>query len=74
VRVARRVRRAGRGNGPRDNLDTAPRSDPYTKLQGPTRGVFYELYVIIGIYSRYVIAWMVAPRVGVRPKQRSEGG
>jgi putative transposase len=32
-----------------------------TKLQGPTRGVFYELYVIIDIYSRYVIAWMVAP-------------
>lgn len=32
-----------------------------TKLQGPTRGVFYELYVIIDIYSRYVVAWMVAP-------------
>jgi putative transposase len=32
-----------------------------TKLQGPGRGVFYELYVIIDIYSRYVIAWMVAP-------------
>jgi hypothetical protein len=29
VRVARPVRRAGRGNGPRDNLGTAPRSDPY---------------------------------------------
>lgn len=32
-----------------------------TKLQGPGRGVFYELYVIIDIYSRYVVAWMVAP-------------
>jgi putative transposase len=32
-----------------------------TRLQGPTRGVFYDLYVIIDIYSRYVVAWMVAP-------------
>lgn len=28
---ARPVRRAGRGNGPRDNLGTAPRPDPYNK-------------------------------------------
>jgi hypothetical protein len=28
-RHARPVRRAGRGNGPRDNLGTAPRPDPY---------------------------------------------
>jgi putative transposase len=32
-----------------------------TKLQGPTRGVYYELFVIIDIYSRYVVGWMVAP-------------
>ena len=32
-----------------------------TRLQGPTRGVFYDLYVIIDIYSRYVVSWMVAP-------------
>ena len=31
-----------------------------TKLRGPTRGVYYELFVIIDIYSRYVIAWCVA--------------
>lgn len=31
-----------------------------TKLQGPTRGTFYDLYVIIDIYSRYVVSWMVA--------------
>ena len=31
-----------------------------TKLRGPTRGVYYELFVIIDIYSRYVIAWTVA--------------
>jgi putative transposase len=32
-----------------------------TKLRGPTRGVYYELFVIIDIYSRYVIAWCIAP-------------
>lgn len=32
-----------------------------TKLRGPTRGVYYELFVIIDIYSRYVVAWCVAP-------------
>jgi putative transposase len=32
-----------------------------TKLQGPTRGVYYELFVIIDIFSRYVVGWMVAP-------------
>jgi putative transposase len=32
-----------------------------TKLQGTTRGVYYELFVIIDIYSRYVVAWMVSP-------------
>ncbi len=31
-----------------------------TKLKGPTRGEYYELYVIIDIFSRYVIAWTVA--------------
>ena len=31
-----------------------------TKLRGPTRGVYYELFVIIDIYSRYVVAWTVA--------------
>lgn len=32
-----------------------------TKLQGPTRGVYYELFVIIDIFSRYVVGWMVSP-------------
>ncbi len=32
-----------------------------TKLQGPTRGVYYELFVLIDIFSRYVVAWMVSP-------------
>jgi putative transposase len=32
-----------------------------TKLQGPTRGVYFELFVIIDIFSRYAVGWMVSP-------------
>jgi putative transposase len=28
--------------------------------RGPERGIYYELFVIIDIYSRYVVAWTVA--------------
>ncbi|WP_219068365.1 DDE-type integrase/transposase/recombinase, partial [Candidatus Mycobacterium methanotrophicum] len=31
-----------------------------TKLQGPQRGIFYQLYVIIDIFSRYVVGWTLA--------------
>lgn len=31
-----------------------------TKLQGPQRGIYYQLYVIIDIYSRYVVGWTIA--------------
>lgn len=31
-----------------------------TKLRGPKRGVSYDLFVIIDIFSRYVVAWTVA--------------
>ena len=33
-----------------------------TKLRGPTRGVYYDLYVILDIFSRYVVGWTVAAR------------
>lgn len=36
-----------------------------TRLQGPTRGIFSDLYVIIDVYSRYVVAWMIAPLLTV---------
>lgn len=32
-----------------------------TKLKGPARGIWYLLYVIIDIYSRKVIHWVVLP-------------
>jgi putative transposase len=31
-----------------------------TKLKGPDRGVYYDLYVILDIYSRYVVGWTLA--------------
>jgi putative transposase len=33
-----------------------------TKLHGPAKWTYYYLYVIIDIYSRYVVGWMVADR------------
>ena len=31
-----------------------------TKLLGPTKWTYYYLYVILDIYSRYVVGWMIA--------------
>ncbi len=31
-----------------------------TKLKGPAKWTYFHLYVIIDIYSRYVVGWMVA--------------
>ena len=31
-----------------------------TKLRGPARGVYYDLYVVLDIFSRYVVAWTIA--------------
>ena len=33
-----------------------------TYLKGPVRGQFYYLYVVIDLYSRLVVGWMVADR------------
>jgi len=33
-----------------------------TKLRGPARGVYYDCYVILDIYSRYVVGFTVAAR------------
>ena len=32
-----------------------------TKLRGPARGEYFDLYVILDIFSRYVVGWLVAP-------------
>jgi hypothetical protein len=33
-----------------------------TKLRGPQRGVYYDLYVVLDIFSRFVVAWTIAAR------------
>jgi len=33
-----------------------------TKLKGPVKWTYYYLYVILDIFSRYVVGWMIAPR------------
>ena len=33
-----------------------------TKLKGPAKWTYYYLYVILDIYSRYVVGWMIAHR------------
>lgn len=46
-------------------LATAPNqvwSWDITKLLGPVKWTYFYLYVIIDIYSRYVVGWMIATR------------
>jgi len=33
-----------------------------TKLRGPAKWTYFYLYVILDVYSRYVVGWMIAPR------------
>jgi putative transposase len=33
-----------------------------TKLRGPVKWTYYYLYVILDVFSRYVVGWMIAPR------------
>jgi putative transposase len=37
-----------------------------TKLAGPHKWTWYQLYVILDVYSRYAPAWLVAPRESAR--------
>ena len=46
-------------------LATAPNqlwSWDISKLRGPTVGTYFYLYVILDVFSRYVVGWMVAQR------------
>ena len=33
-----------------------------TKLRGPAKWTYFHLYVILDIFSRYVVGWLIAPR------------
>ncbi len=46
-------------------LATAPNqvwSWDITKLKGPVKWTYYYLYVVLDIFSRYVVGWMIAER------------
>jgi putative transposase len=54
-------------------LATAPNqvwSWDITKLLGPAKWTYFYLYVILDIYSRYVVGWMVASRESADLAQR----
>jgi len=41
-----------------------------TKLHGPCKWTYFHLYVILDVFSRYVVGWMVAHRESVTLAQR----
>jgi putative transposase len=41
-----------------------------TKLLGPAKGTYYYLYVILDLFSRYVVGWMLAHRESEHLAQR----
>jgi len=41
-----------------------------TKLRGPVKWTYFYLYVILDIFSRYAVGWLVAPRETARLAQR----
>ena len=54
-------------------LATAPNqvwSWDITKLKGPVKWSYFHLYVILDIFSRYVVGWMVATRESATLAQR----
>ena len=44
-----------------------------TKLLGPAKWTYFYLYVILDIFSRYVVGWMVAPRESAELAKRLIG-
>ena len=72
VRERRRQRRRTQYAAP-ELLATAPRmlwTWDISKLRGPTKWTYYHLYVIIDVFSRYVVGWMVAERESAELAER----
>jgi len=68
VRERRRVARRPAQAKP-ELMATAPNqvwSWDITKLAGPYKWTWFQLYVILDVYSRYVVGWLVAPRESAR--------
>ncbi len=58
MKVARPVRRAGRGNPPGRKAGRAPRSDPYTYVSTWSGWVYVAF--VIDAYSRRILGWRTA--------------
>ena len=62
----RRLKRGARHNYSKPELlATGPNqvwSWDITKLKGPQKWTYYYLYVVLDIYSRYIVGWIVADR------------
>lgn len=41
-----------------------------TKLMGPAKWTYFHLYVILDVFSRYVVGWMIAHRESARLAER----
>jgi putative transposase len=57
-------------------LATAPNqlwSWDITKLLGPAKWTYFYLYVILDVFSRYVVGWMVAPNESMVSGTSEEG-
>ena len=55
-------------------LATGPRklwSWDITKLKGPAKWVCFHLYVILDVFSRYVVGWMIAPRESAESRHQT---
>lgn len=44
-----------------------------TKLKGPVAYLYFSLYVILDLFSRYIVGWMVAPHESARLAERLIG-
>jgi putative transposase len=65
----RRAQRPRTRYEPPELLATAPNqlwSWDITKLKGPVKWTVFHLYVMLDVFSRYVVGWMVAPRESAR--------
>ena len=54
VRFGRRASETGGSNAARRRCSTLP------KLKGPNKGQFFNLYVILDIFSRAIVGWLLA--------------
>ena len=83
----RLLRQAGQVRERRDQLTHPPYRKPellatgpnqlwswdITKLRGPAKWTYYYLYVILDVFSRYVVGWMLAPRESAELAKRLIG-